>query len=471
MSESIAAPRGTRDVTPGEVAVWQLLESVAAEAFRRYGYQEIRTPAFESTDLFARGIGTDTDIVGKEMYTFQDRSQRWLTLRPEGTAGVVRAYLEHKLYATAPSPLKLWYQGPMFRYERPQKGRQRQFHQIGVEVFGSGAPTADAEVIALAHDLYQDLFRAFAEFVRERLGPPAAARLEAPRLKVEINSLGDAACRPAYREALQHYFRTRQERYCEDCRRRMETNPLRVLDCKVPTCKELNQQAPPMTLCQPCSEHFDAVLRLLADVGVHVVPNPRIVRGLDYYTRTVFEIVPEDARQSGQTTICAGGRYDGLVQELGGPPTPAVGWALGQERAVEWLIEQVGRLTPDEAARLGSPRTEVYVGPLAQEALAPAFALAQELRRSGVAAIVGFEPGKPDRHLKQAIRQGARFLALLGPDELARGEVSLKNLQTRQQQSLPLDAERLATELGRSTSNPASEPSPAAAPSPARATP
>ncbi len=447
MSEQITAPRGTRDIGLGEVAIWQLMEGVAAEAFRRYGFGEFRTPTFESTDLFARGIGTDTDIVGKEMYTFEDRSNRSLTLRPEGTAGVVRAYLEHKLYATAPNPLKLWYQGPMFRYERPQKGRQRQFHQIGIEVFGSDAPAADAEVVALAHDLYQDLFKAFAALVRDRLGDEAAAKLESPRLRVEINSLGDANCRPAYREALQTYFRDNAADYCADCTRRIETNPLRVLDCKVPRCKDLNSRAPRMTLCGPCAEHFEAVLALLEAVGVQVIRNPKIVRGLDYYTRTVFELIPEAAREAGQTTLCAGGRYDGLVEDLGGPHTPAVGWALGQERAMEWLVEQVGHLSPEDAAKLGGPKADVFIGPLTAEAVAPAFRLVQDLRRSGLAAVAGLTAGKPDKHLKQAVRQGARFLALLGPDELAAGEVALKNLATRQQQKLALDARALAALL------------------------
>ncbi|MBU6429224.1 MAG: histidine--tRNA ligase, partial [Cyanobacteria bacterium REEB65] len=252
MAEQMSAPRGTRDVLAPEIRSWHWMEAIAREACRRYGYEEIRTPIFEATELFARGIGDETDIVGKEMYTFTDRSGRSLTLRPEGTAGIVRAYLENKLYA-GPQPVKLWYQGPMFRYERPQKGRQRQFYQIGAEVFGSAEPTADAEAIALAWTFYQDLFARLREL---------AGEVELPELVVNLNTLGDEQCRPAYRQAVQDYFRRRAARYCEDCQRRMETNPLRVLDCKVAACGELNRQAPQLRLCEACREHFDAVQEL-----------------------------------------------------------------------------------------------------------------------------------------------------------------------------------------------------------------
>ncbi|MBM3266147.1 MAG: histidine--tRNA ligase [Candidatus Sericytochromatia bacterium] len=444
MGEPIAAPRGTADIGPPDGAVWHLVEDVARRNCSRHGFAEIRTPLFEATELFARGIGADTDIVGKEMYTFRDRSDRSLTLRPEGTAGVVRAFLEHKLYATAPSPLKLWYQGPMFRYERPQKGRQRQFYQIGVEVFGSAEPAADAEVVALAYQCYQDMAADLACRVADRLGAERAAGLHVPPdLRVELNSLGDQACRPRYREALQAYFRDRAAAYCADCARRMETNPLRVLDCKVPPCVALNAQAPALELCADCSAHFAAVKDLLAGAGVPFSVNPRIVRGLDYYTRTVFELVPADAPAAGQTTLCAGGRYDGLVAELGGPPTPAVGWALGEERAVQWLLDRA-ELSAAELARVGAPATDVFVAPLASEAVAAAFRLVQHLRRAGLAADMAFKAAKPDKHFKQAERAGARFIALLGPDELARQEIAVKDLATRTQINLPLDAEIIA---------------------------
>ncbi len=431
MAEPIGAQRGTRDILPPEIQAWQLMEAIARDAFSRYDFAEIRIPAFEATELFARGIGGETDIVGKEMYTFTDRGGRQISLRPEGTAGVVRAYLEHKLYA-GPLPLKVWYQGPMFRYERPQKGRQRQFHQIGVEVFGSAEPTADAEAIALARDFYQGLFE---EISRRRPGA------DLPELVVQINTLGDDRCRPAYRVSLQEYFRSHASGYCEDCQRRMETNPLRVLDCKVPSCEMLNGAAPTLEPCPDCQVHFDAVRELLSAAEVPFEWNARLVRGLDYYTRTVFEIVPRGASKFGQSTVCAGGRYDRLVSDLGGPPTPAFGWALGQERVADLVLAALDDTSATEA---GLP---LAVGPLAPEATVQAFQLALQLRRRGLAVALLPQASKPDKHLKAAVRLGAHYLALLGADELARGEVTLRDLHARQQQSVAASAAALSAAM------------------------
>lgn len=416
MAELITAQRGTRDVLPPETAVWQLIEDTARERFKRYRYLEVRTPVFEATELFARGIGEATDIVSKEMYSFEDRGGRSVTLRPEGTAGVVRAYLQGKL-SNLPSPVKLWYAGPMFRYERPQAGRQRQFHQIGVEALGSADPRTDAEVIALAMDLF--------------------AALQVGSLRVELNSLGCENDRPLYRQRLQEYFASRHADYCATCRIRAEQNPLRVLDCKIPECRELNREAPSIqdVICDDCRAHQDSLLNYLRELGIALILNPRLVRGLDYYTRTVFEIIASEKLGS-QDTVCAGGRYDKLVEEVGGPPTPAVGWALGMER----LVILMGDRVPDE-------RIDCYVVALDGESEPKAFKLAHELRERGLAVEINHSRRKLDKHIAQASRLGARWMVLVGSSELARGEVQLKDLEARSQRSVSLDAGIIAKEI------------------------
>ncbi|HWJ02606.1 MAG TPA: histidine--tRNA ligase, partial [Verrucomicrobiae bacterium] len=304
-------PKGTNDILPGQVEKWHYVEDIIRQICREYGYQEVRTPVFEHTELFQRGVGETTDIVEKEMYTFVDKGERSITLRPEGTAGVCRAYAENKLYAN-PQPVKVYYVGPMFRYEKPQAGRFRQFNQFGIEVFGTVNPAVDAEVISLAMDFY------------ERLGLKG--------LEVHINSVGCKKCRPVHKVKLQEFLKARLEKFCPNCQGRFERNPLRMLDCKSPICQELSAGAPTTTqcLCEDCADHFEKVKGYLDRVGVRYRVNERLVRGLDYYTKTAFEIMVEEI--GAQSAICGGGRYDGLIEEIGGPPTPGIGFALGMER-------------------------------------------------------------------------------------------------------------------------------------------
>ncbi|MEB3222873.1 MAG: histidine--tRNA ligase [Candidatus Sericytochromatia bacterium] len=421
MSQPIQTIKGTKDILPVEAARWRHVERLAGEVLHRYRYEELRTPVYEATELFARGIGENTDIVGKEMFTFQDRGGRSLTLRPENTAGVARAYIQHKLY-TGPSPQKLWYAGPMFRAENVQAGRQRQFHQLGVECLGSEDPRWDAEAIVLAAEIF------------ESLGLAAATGA----WDLELNSVGCAGCRPTYREALQAWLRQRVEALCADCTSRTERNPLRVLDCKVPACREVLAEAPLIdaALCEGCVAALVTVTTLLEAAGLSPRRNARLVRGLDYYSRTVFEFVTRDARLGAQSTICAGGRYDGLVAELGGPPTPAVGWALGMERLLTLLPAELATAAGPAAVLLTAPGTP----------LAPGFGLARALRALGVALDLA-PGGKLDKQFKHAERLGARFAIVLGEQELAEGAVTLKDLRARTQERLPLDAEALAARL------------------------
>lgn len=406
MAERLNAPKGTKDLLPEDAARFRRVEDAARERFALAGYGEIRTPIFEHTELFARGIGEGTDIVGKEMYTFTDRGDRSVTLRPENTAGVARAYVEHKVFAV-PGPHRFWYAGPMFRYERPQAGRQRQFHQLGVECLGSETPASDAEAIALGVGLLDDL--------------------GLTGLAVQINSVGCSVCRPRYREALVAYLRAHQDGLCSDCRTRTETNPLRALDCKVPGCAPILAAAPPISAswCDECRHHQARVEALLEAASVRFARRERLVRGLDYYTRTVFEVVSDAL--GAQSTVLAGGRYNGLVAEIGGPETPAVGWALGMER--------LAMLLP-EAKDAGARATLAVAMPRDEAAETAAFALVEALRREGLA--VALAPvAKADKQFKLAERLGARFGLLLGPDELAAGTVSVKDLAARTQSSVP----------------------------------
>ncbi|MNK23028.1 Histidine--tRNA ligase [compost metagenome] len=419
MANPITAQRGTRDVLPPETALWQLIEDKARHFFDCYHYQEIRTPIFEATELFTRGVGEATDIVSKEMYTFTDRGDRSVTLRPEGTAGVVRAFLQGKLGSSQPLPVKLWYGGAMFRYERPQAGRQRQFHQIGVEALGSSEPKLDAEVITLAIDLF------------DALGVQG--------LEVQLNSLGCAECRPRYRETLVAFFETQKADYCETCLTRMDSNPLRVLDCKVPGCRDLNAAAPSLqdVLCEACVTHQSAVMGYLDAVGIRYALNPRLVRGLDYYTRTVFEIVATEKLGS-QNTVCAGGRYDGLVEELGGAPTPAVGWAFGVERLAILLGD-----------RIVEPEVDLYLVAMGEEAEKASFKLAHELRLSGVKVELSYAKRKLDKQFAQAERIKATYIGIIGEDEASRGEVRLKQLTTREEQVSEASATSVIRAMGR----------------------
>ena len=405
---TIQAVRGTRDILPDEVQAWHRVEAAARELFARYGYRELRTPVFEETELFARGIGAETDIVAKEMYTFADRDGGSLTLRPEATAGIVRAVIEHNLMNTDPA-LRVYALGPMFRRERPQKGRYRQFHQVDVEAFGFTSPTIDAEVVELA-----------------------LAFLDACGLKqreLVLNSVGDRACRPAFVERLQKALRDLAPSLCGDCQRRVETNPLRVLDCKVPEDQAAIDTLPRITdhLCTPCGEHFAEVRRQLDLLGIPYRLSHRLVRGLDYYVRTTFEVTSSEL--GAQSSILGGGRYDGLVKDLGGPDLAGIGFAVGLERLVSLV-------PPGES----EPRCDVFLMPLAAGALDPALRLQRRLREAGLRVLLDPEGRSFKSRMKQADKPGARFAAILGDDEIARGVWTLRDMARSEQQDMKEDA-------------------------------
>src|SRR5580704_17549231 len=409
MAEKLSAPRGTADIFPPESGRWSELEARIRRLAARFGYGEIRTPIFESTDLFVRGVGGQTDIVEKEMYTFTDRGDRSVTLRPEWTAPVVRALLEHGLFGLGPQ--RLYYIGPIFRYERPQKGRYRQSHQFGVECFGFAGPEADLEVISLAWELVRGY----------GIGDAV----------LNLNSLGDERCRSAYREALVAHFSPHLTALSEESRLRIERNPLRLLDSKDPADVPFVESAPALEsfLCAPCREHFDALKSYLDLAGIPFTINPRIVRGLDYYGRTVFEIT--SSVLGAQSSVCGGGRYDGLVQSLGGPDVPAVGFALGMERFLMML--QV-RDSQAQAPRRGLQA--IALGAQARTVLAP---IVTELRRRlDAPTFVDYEERKLLAHLKIADRNRARYALILGTDELAAGELVLRDLERRSDRRLPL---------------------------------
>ncbi len=393
-------PRGTKDILPDSSGYWQHVEQVIREVCRNFAYQEIRTPIFEHTELFLRGIGETTDIVEKEMYTFTDRGKRNITLRPENTAAVVRSYLENKLYA-GPQPTKLYYVGPMFRYDRPQAGRYRQFHQFGIEAIGAKGPAIDAEIISLA-----------VEFLN---------KLGLSDLKLLINSVGCPECRPVYRSKLQEFFRDKVSHLCSDCQSRYDRNPMRILDCKNETCAQYSQGAPHMVdcLCDECSSHFNGLKELLTAAGISFVLNPRLVRGLDYYTKTAFEI--QYAPLGAQSAVCGGGRYDGLIAECGGEPTPGIGFAIGIERVLLALEKQA--LLPT----ITSP-IDVFVAPLGPKTQAAAFEILTKLRRAGITADMDFMNRSLKAQMKYANKYPAKFVALIGEDELAQNKVMLKNM-------------------------------------------
>ncbi len=403
--------RGTNDFLPGEVEKWHFVEAKLRDLCARFGYQEVRTPIFEDTALFQRGVGDTTDIVEKEMYSFQDKGGRELTLRPEGTAGAARAYLENKLMGAA-QPVKLYYMGPMFRYERPQAGRFRQFHQFGIECFGSHSPAADAEVISLAWQFYRELGM--------------------QGLQVHLNSVGCPKCRPAHREKLQDFLRPRLGELCASCQSRFERNPMRILDCKSPVCQEISQGAPTTMdcLCDECREHFEKVKRYLDLAGIQYEIDERLVRGLDYYTKTAFEItVPAIGSQS---AICGGGRYDGLIAELGGEPIPGVGFALGMERIFTALQTQGIELSlPQE--------TDVFVSYLGDEAEEAAFQLLYRLRAAGLRAEKDCMGRSLKAQMKYANKFNAAYTVILGGEELARGAVQLRDMRNSTQQEVALD--------------------------------
>ncbi|MCG6658551.1 histidine--tRNA ligase [Halomonas campisalis] len=414
--KKIQAIRGMNDLLPEQSTLWQYFEGKVQALMRRYGYAEIRTPIVEQTALFARSIGEVTDIVEKEMYTFEDRNGDSLTLRPEGTASCVRAAMEHGLLHNQTQ--RLWYQGPMFRYERPQKGRYRQFHQIGVETFGLEGPDIDAEVILLSARLWREL--GLAEHVT-----------------LELNSLGSSEARAAYRDTLVAYFERHHDLLDEDSRRRLGSNPLRILDSKNPAMAEMLAGAPKLIdhLDDASREHFEALCAILDSAGIDYVINPRLVRGLDYYGRTVFEWTTTALGSQG--TVCAGGRYDGLVEQLGGKPTPAVGFAMGIERLI--LLLETLALVPEAAL----DELDVYLLPMDDSATGTALVLAEQLREAlpELRLQLHCGGGSFKSRIKKADRSGARLALLLGEDELAQGQVTLKFLrEERDQQRLPRES-------------------------------
>jgi len=406
----IKGVRGAPDILPEDAGKWQQLEVVARDVLARYGYAEIRTPLFERTELFVRGIGEGTDIVEKEMYTFADRGGESLTLRPEATASLMRAYVEHNLGAQG-GLVKLYLIGPMFRHERPQSGRFRQFHQIDAEIVGSPGPAVDAEVVALLHHLL------------EAWGLTGIA--------VNVNSIGDPVCRPAYRQAFVAYMEGHRSALCPDCLVRLQKNPLRILDCKVAACQQVAAGAPTIAgyLCAACRDHFATVRRLLDTLKIEHAVNERLVRGLDYYTRTTFEFL--NPALGAQNAVAGGGRYDGLVEEIGGPPTPAIGFAIGEERILASLAAQ-------GAAPELPPPDGVYVATVGAEAFPPALALAQTLRRKGLRAAVDLEGRSLKAQMRQANKDRFRYTVILGEDELKRGEGTMKDMVTGDQRAIPL---------------------------------
>jgi histidyl-tRNA synthetase len=404
----IVAVKGMNDILPAAIARWQEMERVAREVFALYGYREVRTPVVEPAALFARGVGEATDIVQKEMYEWQDKGEERLALRPEATAGLVRAYIEHGCHVEG---VQKWFlMGPMFRRERPQKGRYRQFHQIDVECFGVAEPGIDVEQIAMLDDYLG------------RLGV---------RADLAINTVGDGQCRPAYLEELRGWLRARKDRLCADCNDRIERNPLRVLDCKVESCQPVLAEAPRLVerLCDGCRAHFDAVRGGLDALGVKYRVNPRLVRGLDYYVRTAFEFTSDAL--GAQSAVAGGGRYDGLVETLGGQPTPAIGFALGEER-LALILDAIGRKAPEH-------RPEVFFVAADEVGVREALVRARALRQAGVACELDPRGGKVARQFKQAERVGARYAVVLGGNEVASGQAKLKDLETREESPIALE--------------------------------
>lgn len=401
--------KGVKDLLPEETPRWRFIEEKARFWASTFGFLEIRVPIFEVTTLFARSIGASTDIVEKEMYTFQDRDGTSLTLRPEGTAGTVRAFIEHNR-AAEPLPQKYCYLGPMFRHERPQAGRLRQFHQFGVESFGMADPRADVETIALLWQLLSDL--------------------QLPALTLEINNLGYTSDRETYRPVLVAYLRQQESRLCANCVRRIDANPLRVLDCKVPDCRAATDAAPTLagSMSEPATTYFSKVLEGLQAIGIPYQLNHRLVRGLDYYCLTTFEVTTTSL--GAQNAVGAGGRYDGLVETLDGPKTPAVGFAVGIERISLMLPES---LTPPSAGD-----KTVYVAAFGERAALHGLKILQELRLAGVRAVTDFRSATLKAHLRQADRYACRYTLILGDDELDKGTAILRNMETKEQQDLPL---------------------------------
>jgi len=415
----VAAVRGFKDILPDQVGKWQFVEDTARRVFQSYGYLEIRIPILEKTELFARGIGEATDIVEKEMYTFTDRSGTSVTLRPEATASIVRAYIEKSLHTQNPVS-KLYVIGPMFRYERPQKGRFRQFNQINVEVFGVEDPMVDAEImIMLAH------------FLQE-------AGLK--KLELHINSLGCRTCRPAYQKNLKEFLQNHEDAFCPDCQRRIHTNPLRIFDCKVTSCGEIMDQAPLIldSLGPACRDHFDKVRSYLDLLDMPYALNPRMVRGLDYYVRTAFEMISSDL--GAQNAVSGGGRYDGLIADLGGPDISGIGFAIGLERLISLLPSEPGDRQP----------SQLFLATTGEHSRMEGFKLAQTLRRDGFSVELAYDRKSLKSQMRRADKFGCQYVLILGEEELAAGTAVLRNMgaKTQEEINLSLAPEILKKKLG-----------------------
>ncbi len=400
--KQIRALKGTHDIYGDNINKWHNIENKIHKLCREFGFTEIRTPVFELTNLFQRGVGETTDIVQKEMYTFIDKGDNNITLKPEGTAPVVRAYLERKMYADT-QPTKLYYMTPAFRYENTQAGRQRQFHQFGVEMFGSESATADAEVIAIASTLLD--------------------RIGIKKVELHINSLGGPECREAYNETLKGFLKDHKAELCQLCQDRMDKNPLRVLDCKNPDCQAIVKDAPTTLEClgEACKTHFQQLQELLTQMNIPFVIDPGIVRGLDYYTKTVFEFISQDIGSQG--TVCGGGRYDKLVEEVGGPPTPAVGFGAGMERLL--LVQEA-----ENGLKETKPVRDIFLGAIGDQAIVKVHSLVHEMRQQGISAEADHMNRSVRAQMRYANRIGAKYSAIVGDNELEAGKVSLKNMET-----------------------------------------
>lgn len=403
----IQKPKGTKDILPQDSYKWQYIEQKTKELFENYGFKEIRVPVFENTELFQRGVGETTDVVQKEMYTFEDKGGRSITLRPEGTAGVVRAYIENGM-ASLPSPIKLWYNMSMYRYENVQKGRLREFHQIGAEVFGTESYLADVEIILMANEIFK-IFNI-------------------PNIELAINSIGCPECRKKYQEKLKEYIKPNLDKYCEVCKSRFEKNPMRILDCKERKCNEITKNAPIILdyMCEECDTHFDSVKKYLTALNIPFTVDPGIVRGLDYYTKTIFEILNDEF------TVCGGGRYDKLIEQLGGPEMPAVGFGMGIERLI-MILEKEGIEIPNDNL------FDLYIGARGDNAKFEAFTLANKLREAGVKTEVNHMGRSVKAEMKYANKIGATFTTILGDDELQNKSIKLKRMSDGEQFEVSLD--------------------------------
>ena len=411
MNDINRAIKGTNDVLPEESHVWQFVERKMLSTAALYGFKEIRVPVFEHTEVFQRSVGDTTDVVQKEMYTFNDKGGRSITLRPELTAGVIRSVIENGLYNQS-LPQKVCYIGGCYRYEKPQAGRLREFHQFGVECIGAAAPSADAEVISLANSVLKSI--------------------GLDKLSLEINSIGCPTCRAEYHKALKAYFESKKENLCDTCKERLDRNPMRILDCKSPVCSDIAKDAPVMLnyLCKDCANHFEAVKQGLNEMGIEYTVNPTIVRGLDYYTRTVFEFVSGDI--GAQSTVCGGGRYDGLIEQMGAPATASLGFAMGIERLL-LVLKSTGKEIGEKSI------SDIYIAPMGEKASIKALAICSALREKGISAQTDICGRGLKAQMRYANKIGARFSVVLGDNELESGMIRIKNMETGEEKEIAIE--------------------------------